>query len=192
MKKFLIAMALGAAVALQACWIDPWDVHLQIVKVNEAAVPGDEGYPPQTSLPCGIRLIQQGFDSSYPAPVIAKLQYAVYRQMGDEYVKIIPITTVAVLGNGTNTLPLTGNTAKQYFGTIKIRPDRSIVRSGDYILIRVWVSNALIANAMEFADINFAVYMLWYGGLMEDDNLGGGWTIKCMACVQFNGKWGAR
>lgn len=196
MKKFFTTLALCAAMALQACWVSRYDVRVRIWRINETSClpPGgysyNQGAGMPVSFPLTVWISQRGFDN-HDNPTIIKLQYAVYRKVGNDYVKVTPFITATVRGNGSAALPLTSD-AKMYFGTVKIRPSKSIVRTGDYIIIRVWLSNGLIANADDTADINPELYDYTDTGMSCDSDLGSGWTPATAVCVTFNGKWGAR
>ncbi len=196
MKKFFTVLMLCAALALQACMYSVFDLNLRIVKVNETTMlQPNNGYSfaPGVSLPCGIRIIQNGSQEE-DDPVLIKLQYAVYRKFGNAYIKVIPVTTVVTLGNVSGTaLVKTGTSAKNYFGTVKIRPDKNLVKANDYIVIRVWASNGFLTNADETADLDLGQLELYaprLNGYMIE--VGGGWTPAYAVCVKFNGKWGAR
>ena len=197
MKKLFTTLALCAAMALQACWIDNSAVYIEIRKVNNVLLLEEDQVltASAVSLPCSVRISQNGFSSSYDNPTIVKLQYAVYRKVGNNYVKVVPVTTVVTLGDGSAALPLTGNSTVNYFGTVKIRPDKNIIKANDYIVIRVWASNGLLSNAGEHDDINMELLMNWHteqGQVPDYTDLDNGWAPRYAVCVQFNGKWGAR
>lgn len=193
MKKLFTTLALCAAMALQACWVNWADARVRIWKINEASCAGYNGSDQRAgmsvSFPLTVWISQEGFYDDNN-PTIIKLQYAVYRKVDNDYVKVTPFVTATVRGGGSVALPLTSN-ARMYFGSVKIRPSKSIVRTGDYIIIRVWLSNGFITNADETADITPQVFdfnrisAFW-------SNMGNGWSPYTAVCVVFNGKWGAR
>ena len=216
MKKFILATVLCLAAVVNACWFgDLTDQYIYLARVNSTVrvtVLANEpvyisGFA--VSLPYSIGMLQNLSAISAQGITQAKLQYSVYRASSTSDVqallnggidfdsltcrKVIPWQTVCTLGNGSTVLPMTSDQIISYFGSYRVRPNRTLVKRYDLIVIRVWMTDGFIESGNLSADLPPELFRRSAAHGSDDANLGTtGWHPNFAVCVVFNGNWGAR